>query len=92
MCCPYFGDLCQSYYIIFTVVVIVGNATFTTKGWDLFDRTFKPDQYFYCKGCKKFEFQNDSDAACVDDKCSYVTIENSKIYPGDIDEDDPDSK
>ena len=66
---------------------------YETENEHWFNRTFHPNEYFYCDTCKEFSFTNDS-RACVNDgkDCSYVTMDNSRIYLGDYEDDNPKSK
>lgn len=41
-----------------------GLQTFLTNGSDLFLRTFKDDEYFYCKNCKTYEFGQYNESIC----------------------------
>ena len=74
----------------------MGLQTFYTNGSDLFSRTFKTDEYFYCENCKTYEFLRynqtvcgaDCQTPCVlfNDKtnfCSSVHMEKSVIFIGD---------
>ncbi len=65
--------------------------TFATEEQKLFNRTFHKNEYFYCDGCKQYTFSNSS-GACVGSKCSYLTLEKSRIYLGDFEKEDPRSK
>lgn len=66
---------------------------YETENEHWFNRTFHPNEYFYCDTCKEFSFTNES-GACVNDgkDCSYVTMDNSRIYLGDYDGDNPKKK
>ena len=41
-----------------------GLQTFHTSGTDLFSRTFKLHQYFYCKNCKTYKFSEYNETTC----------------------------
>ena len=81
MCNHYIGDEMDS------------DLRYETEDEHWFNRTFHPNEYFYCDTCKKFSFTNES-GACVNDgkDCSYVTIDKSRIYLGDYEGDKPKSK
>ena len=65
--------------------------TFVIEEQTFFERTFHKNEYFYCDGCKQYTFSNSS-GACVGSKCSYLTLERSRIYLGDFENGDPKSK
>lgn len=67
--------------------------TYETRQASLFNRTFKQNEYFYCKNCKQYTFIN-KNGACLHNNsyCSYLTLEKSIFYLGDIDKDYPKSE
>lgn len=67
--------------------------TYETRQTSLFNRTFKQNEYFYCKNCKQYTFIN-KNGACLHNNsyCSYLTLEKSIFYLGDIDKDYPKSE
>ena len=67
--------------------------TYETRQTSLFNRTFKQNEYFYCKNCKQYTFVN-KNGACLHNNsyCSYLTLEKSIFYLGDFDKDYPKSK
>ena len=65
--------------------------SYETVEGKLFNRTFHSNEYFYCSSCKKYTFSNDS-GACIGKYCSYMTLDNSKIYLGNFESDKPKSK
>ncbi|XP_003386349.1 PREDICTED: uncharacterized protein LOC100637709 [Amphimedon queenslandica] len=58
----------------------------SSKG--LFNRTFSTDQYFYCKGCKKLNLNNDV-VLGNSSATSYVTLEKTVIYLGSFENSEP---
>ena len=67
---------------------------FSTNKSDHFSRTFKNDQYFYCKNCKTYEFGHNNETTCGmncqtpcigfngTEYCSSVHMKKSVIYVG----------
>ena len=61
----------------------------------MFSRTFKTDEYFYCRNCKTYEFGGYNDTICDSDcqpvcvmyknksYCSSIHMEKSVIFVGD---------
>ncbi len=70
----------------------------TADNTKLFDRTFYLGEYFYCKTAKMYYLTTCKGDHCVspclnDNKtCSYVEMDDSVLYPGDIHGDKPDSE
>lgn len=74
----------------------------TTIGQKLFNRTFSSNQYFYCKACKTLWLKawnssvsgNDTGPCYTvrvgDDAdvhvCSYMSLQNTVLYPGNLDD------
>jgi hypothetical protein len=83
----------------FTMAKYTGLQSFHTNGTDLFRRTFKKNQYFYCENCKTFQFGGNNESLCEgdcqtpcvqygnksddDSYCSSVHMRKSVIFLGD---------
>ena len=70
------------------ILADTGLQSFSTNDTDLFQRTFKTSEYFYCSHCKTYKFGNYSSSVCqdscqspcVNNTCSAVHMEKSVIY------------
>ena len=93
-----------SMYVCMCIVLCMYTCTIADKGFqfqafstnksDHFSRTFKNDQYFYCKNCKTYEFGHNNETTCGmncqtpcigfngTEYCSSVHMKKSVIYVG----------
>ena len=53
-----------------------GFQMFLTEGEDLFNRTFRNNEYFYCERCKMYNFYHINQSIC--DDCVKPCVNNSK--------------
>ena len=70
---------------------------FLTAEGDLFNRTFRNHEYFYCENCKQYTFYRYNESVCEEDECiqpcvkdesnathcSEVHMKKAIIYIGD---------
>ena len=65
-----------SMYVIIHSCTGNGFQMFLTEEGDLFNRTFKNNEYFYCENCKMYNFYHINQSIC--DDCVKPCVNNSK--------------